>query len=118
MTGLFNMAGGGVGNFMNKIGSVDKETADRMDGKIVKPPPAPPEPAPVAPAPEPVAETPPAPVPEAPAATPPAPPPEPATVTPMPDPNAAKRGEVQRLAQARARRARSQATIIGSDTLG
>jgi outer membrane biosynthesis protein TonB len=117
MAGLFTMADGSAGGTAKRFGA-SQETADLIDN-VQKPPPPPPEPAP--PAPEPAAEPPPAatpPPPEAPAAPPPAPPPEPAAVTPAPDPYAAKRGEVQRLAQARAKRARTQATIIGSDTLG
>lgn len=92
---------------------------EAIQAQIRKPDPPPPETIVAVPALPPAEPPPAAPPPEAPAATPaPTPRPEPGPVTPMADPYAAKRGEVQRLAQARARRARSQATIIGSDTLG
>jgi hypothetical protein len=83
-----------------------------------KPEPPPPEPV-AAPPPDaaPVAEPPAAPTAEAPAAAlTPAVKAAPGPVTPLADPYAGKRGEVARLAQARARR--QAATIIGSDTLG
>jgi outer membrane biosynthesis protein TonB len=118
MAGLFTMADGSAGGTAKRFGA-SQETADLIDN-VQKPPPPPPEPPPPIELNDaiPVESVPPEPAPEAPAApAPAAPKPEP-IVTPAPDPYAAKRGEVQRLAQARARRSRQAATIIGSDTLG
>lgn len=119
MTGLFNW-GGGMEGTMQKFGFDQNAIAGVRN--LNKPPPAPPEAAVVAPpaaAPAPVETPPPTPLAaETPAATPPPVKPEPTPATPLPDPYAGKRGEVNKLAQARARRSQRQATIIGSDTLG
>lgn len=119
MTSLFNMAGGGMKLVKAAGGDPSRIPGyDRDGNELPKPEPPPPEPLPPPepppPAPEPAA----APPPEAPTAVVPTPKPAPEPIVPVADPYASKRGEVQRLAQARARRSQQRATIIGSDTLG
>jgi hypothetical protein len=119
MAGLIGM-NGGMEATMRRSG-MGEDAIVRYRDSLHKPEPPPPEPvaAPVElndalPVPPAAPEAP-----AAPAATPaPTPAAPPGPVVPLADPNAARRGDVARLAQARARRSRSQATIIGSDTLG